>query len=113
MSSENPEKLQRAEVFYGLLFLSLLLLALVGVLGWRAGWFDFGSSTPPPVARTTDADKLEVVSKIEVEGVPYLLWSNGQVTPDMAAHRNWVLRTMAAQAILEKQTEAQPNPDKP
>ena len=103
--SNTDKPLARSEVFYGLAFIGFWLVVLVAVLIYRhGGWSSQDTKvTGPPQAGpvVSQADSIEVV-RVEIDGAPYLIWPNGQVTPDMAAHRTFIVRTMAAQALLQQ-----------
>jgi hypothetical protein len=90
------------EAFYAVLLLVALSVLAGGVGFWRYQQRRLPAGSPAQVAATVAAE-LSVVRHLEVDGAPYLLWSNGQITPDMAAHRKYILRTVAAQALLESQ----------
>ncbi len=82
----------------GALFAILVWLAGDSLLGWAI-------KPPPPTAAQT-YETPQVTGAVEYAGSRYLIWSNGEVTPDMADHRKFVVRAMAAQAILEAQKAA-------
>ena len=103
-----PEQLSsgsawRAEVFYGVLFLLLVAIGGGVALFWR--WSDRQQAIGPP-STVVMTGELTVVQRVEVDGAPYLIWSNGAVTPDMAEHRKFLIRTMAAQSLLQNQSES-------
>lgn len=82
----------RRELVIVLVFLTLL----AGGLLWSIKHV-FQPEQPPP------AETLYVEQQLTYDGAAYLLWSDGQITPDMAEHRRFIIRAISAQAILEKQ----------
>jgi hypothetical protein len=92
----------RAEVFYGIVFLLLIVIGGGVAVYWR--WADRQQAINPP-RTVVQTGELTVTRRVEVDGAPYLIWSNGQVTPDMAEHRKFLLRTLAAQSLLQRQSE--------
>lgn len=53
------------------------------------------------------------VKQIKFNGMAYLLWPNGHVTPDVAAEREFDLRTQAATAEFFMRQLQQPTPAVP
>lgn len=110
---QNPpdSPLYRAEVFYGCLFLVVIAILGGGSLFWRGrnGQTWWNAPTSNHATTATPVGEPSVLRRMDVDGAPYLLWSNGQITPDMAAHRKYILRTVAAQALLESQAAEQPS----
>lgn len=80
------------------------IIVMLGIIGWLG----LSALTKQQVPAVRTAGEPSVVRHLEVDEAPYLLWSNGQITPDMAAHRRYILRTAAAQALLESQAEELP-----
>lgn len=103
MAEQPQHPAHRAEVFYGVLFLLLILIGGGVAAYWR--WADRRQAIAPPSTVVTTGE-LTVVRRVEVDGAPYLIWSNGAVTPDMAEHRKFLIRTMAAQSLLQHQSES-------
>jgi hypothetical protein len=99
----NNESGYGREVFYGVITLLFVGSIAFGVVVWKYQQRFAAPWAQAPVTPVARAEELSVVRHLEVDGAPYLLWSNGQVTPDMAAHRKFILRTLAAQAMLESQ----------
>ncbi len=85
----------------------LVIVSLSVILGCLAfhGMPSVQLRKPPATApaATQTHETPRVTGAVEYAGSRYLIWSNGEITPDMADHRKFVVRAMAAQAILEEQ----------
>lgn len=75
-----------------------VMLGLAGVLGILiaskfSGRSNYASGDEVPV---------RVTATLRHDGHSYLLWSNGQITPDMAEQQATLLRALAAQSLLKQ-----------
>lgn len=99
-------KIPLREKVVGFGFIGTLLAVLIWLVA-GSSIRDWWNKPTPPAATTQTQEAIRVTGSVEHEGARYLVWSNGVVTPDMADHRKFMVRAMAAQAILAAQKEAE------